>query len=151
MGPKTGAVTSEPGAQCQNYIFDPYNSVADSEVSTSIGTNCGQVGRTIAFTQNQAGDVLTGDKAPAMGTNANATGRNTPKVQTGMAVRRLTPIECARLQGFFDCWTKIPWRGKEAENCPDGPQYKSYGNSFAVPVVRWIGERLKMVEGEAGK
>ena len=58
------------------------------------------------------------------------------------AVRRLTPTECERLQGFPDDHTLIPWRGKAAENCPDGPRYKALGNSMAVPVMRWIGERI---------
>lgn len=61
-------------------------------------------------------------------------------------VRRLTPRECERLQGFPDDWTKIPYRGKPADQCPDTPRYKALGNSFAVPVVRWIGERIQMVE-----
>ena len=64
---------------------------------------------------------------------------------TEMAVRRLTPTECARLQGFPDSWARIPWRGKPAEQCPDGPQYKAYGNSMAVPCMAWIGSRIKMV------
>lgn len=59
------------------------------------------------------------------------------------AVRRLTPRECERLQGFPDDWTLIPWRNKPAEDCPDGPRYKAIGNSKAVPVVRWIGRRIK--------
>lgn len=58
-------------------------------------------------------------------------------------VRRLTPIECERLQGFPDFYTQIPWRGKDASECPDGPRYKALGNSMAVPVMRWIGERVK--------
>ena len=62
------------------------------------------------------------------------------------AVRRLTPRECERLQGFPDNYTQIPWRNKPAENCPDGPRYKAMGNSMAVPVMRWIGERINMVE-----
>ena len=57
-------------------------------------------------------------------------------------VRRLTPVECERLQGFPDNYTAIPWRNKPADQCPDGPRYKSLGNSWAVPVVRWIGERI---------
>jgi DNA (cytosine-5)-methyltransferase 1 len=61
-------------------------------------------------------------------------------VATPMAVRRLTPTECERLQGFPDGYTNIPWR-KAAES-PDGPRYKALGNSWAVPVVRWIGERI---------
>jgi DNA (cytosine-5)-methyltransferase 1 len=59
-----------------------------------------------------------------------------------MAVRRLTPTECERLQGFPDSWTNVPYRGKPAA---DGPRYKALGNSMAVPVMRWIGERIQMV------
>jgi DNA (cytosine-5)-methyltransferase 1 len=57
-----------------------------------------------------------------------------------MVVRRLTPVECERLQGFPDGYTNIPWRGKPES--PDGPRYKALGNSMAVPVMRWIGERI---------
>ena len=68
-----------------------------------------------------------------------------------MLVRRLTPLECERLQGFPDGWTQVPYRGKPAEECPDGPRYKAVGNSMAVPVMRWIGERMDMAErGEVG-
>jgi DNA (cytosine-5)-methyltransferase 1 len=61
-------------------------------------------------------------------------------VQSGMAVRRLTPVECERLQGFPDDYTNIK------QKCPDGPRYKAMGNSMAVPVMRWIGKRIQMVE-----
>lgn len=67
-------------------------------------------------------------------------------VMQASAVRRLTPVECERLQGFPDNYTQIEWRNKPAENCPDGPRYKAMGNSMAVPVMRWIGERIKMVD-----
>ena len=60
-----------------------------------------------------------------------------------MQVRRLTPMECERLQGFPDGYTNIPWRGKPES--PDGPRYKALGNSMAVPVMRWIGERINEV------
>jgi DNA (cytosine-5)-methyltransferase 1 len=63
-------------------------------------------------------------------------GRHDGVMQTNMAVRRLTPVECERLQGFPDGYTNIK------ENCPDGPRYKALGNSMAVPVMRWIGERI---------
>ena len=66
--------------------------------------------------------------------------------QQAMQVRRLTPVECERLQGFQDGYTAIPWRNKPASECPDGPRYKALGNSWAVPVVRWIGERINLVE-----
>jgi DNA (cytosine-5)-methyltransferase 1 len=63
-----------------------------------------------------------------------------------MAVRRLTPRECERLQGFPDDYTRISWKKKPADECPDGPRYKALGNSMAVPVMRWIGERIAKVE-----
>lgn len=62
---------------------------------------------------------------------------------SGMQVRRLTPVECERLQGFPDGYTNIPWRGKPES--PDGPRYKALGNSWAVPCARWIGERIKAI------
>ena len=61
-------------------------------------------------------------------------------------IRRLTPLECERLQGFPDNYTQIEWRGKPAEQCPDSLRYKAIGNSMAVPVMRWIGERIKRIE-----
>jgi DNA (cytosine-5)-methyltransferase 1 len=67
-------------------------------------------------------------------------------VLTPMAVRRLTPVECERLQGFPDNWSRISWKGKPEEQCPDGPRYKACGNSMAVPVMRWIGERIAAVD-----
>jgi site-specific DNA-cytosine methylase len=75
-------------------------------------------------------------------------GGNQHGVLTPMAVRRLTPNECYRLQGFPDNWGRIPWKGKPAEECPDGPQYKACGNSMAVPVMRWIGERIAEVDAK---
>jgi DNA-cytosine methyltransferase len=85
----------------------------------------------------------TGDKFGVVreqhGTNMNA-------VLHSMAIRRLTPKECERLQGFPDDWTKIPYRNKSADQCPDGPRYKACGNSMAVPVMRWIGQRIQYVE-----
>jgi len=62
-------------------------------------------------------------------------------------VRQLLPIECERLQGFPDDYTQIPYRGKPAELCPDAPRYKAIGNSMAVPVLRWIGQRIAAIEG----
>jgi DNA (cytosine-5)-methyltransferase 1 len=67
----------------------------------------------------------------------------TPGVMQASAVRRLTPTECERLQGFPDGYTLIPYRGKPAS---DGPRYKALGNSMAVPVMRWIGERIQIVD-----
>ena len=58
-------------------------------------------------------------------------------------VRKLTPVETERLQGFPDDYTKIPYRGKSAEDCPDSPRYKAIGNSWCVPCVQWIGKRIQ--------
>jgi DNA (cytosine-5)-methyltransferase 1 len=65
-----------------------------------------------------------------------------------MAVRRLTPVECERLQGFPDNWSRISWKGKPEDQCPDGPRYKACGNSMAVPVMRWIGERIAAADAK---
>lgn len=67
---------------------------------------------------------------------------STDLIVTEDGVRRLTPVECERLQGFPDFHTQISWRGKDAADCPDGPRYRAIGNSMAVPVMRWIGERI---------
>jgi DNA (cytosine-5)-methyltransferase 1 len=76
-------------------------------------------------------------------------GGNVPFVrqtENTMRVRRLTPVECERLQGFPDNWTQIPYGKRPKEQCPDGHRYKSLGNSMAVPVMRWIGRRIKLFE-----
>ena len=61
-------------------------------------------------------------------------------------IRRLTPLECERLQGFPDDYTQIEWHGKPADQCPDSHRYKAIGNSMVVPVMQWIGERIKRIE-----
>jgi DNA (cytosine-5)-methyltransferase 1 len=65
-------------------------------------------------------------------------------VATNWAVRRLTPVECERLQGFSDGFTNVPWRGKG--HSPDGRRYKALGNSMAVNVMRWLGDRIEIVD-----
>jgi len=85
----------------------------------------------------ELGDDLAGTLRASSG------GGDKPHALVSSAVRRLTPRETERLQGFKDDYTLIPWRGKPAEECPDGPRYKAIGNSKAVPVVRWIGRRIE--------
>jgi DNA (cytosine-5)-methyltransferase 1 len=75
-------------------------------------------------------------------------GDQNPHVATPMAVRRLTPVETERLQGFPDNWSRISWKGKPEDQCPDGPRYKACGNSMAVPVMNWIGNRIAEVEAK---
>jgi DNA (cytosine-5)-methyltransferase 1 len=87
---------------------------------------------------------VTGDVSKTVDTGQDY--HHVPNVIHKSEVRRLTPIECERLQGFQDNFTRIPWRNKQEDDCPDGPRYKALGNSMAVPVMRWIGERIMKVE-----
>ena len=80
------------------------------------------------------------------GVSADSFGRDTtPLINHNTKVRRLTPIECERLQGFPDNWTRISWRGKEPKDCPTSHRYKCLGNSMTTNVMRWIGERIANV------
>jgi DNA (cytosine-5)-methyltransferase 1 len=182
-GRTVGALAAQPGAKQQCYVaFSAKDDGVDArEIAPTLRgmghdashpNGGGQVA--IAFTQNQDGDVLSGEVMQSLGTNANASGRNAANVavawtqeltastdiagtlQRGgeggradgvmtpqMAVRRLTPRECERLQGFPDDYTLVEYRGKLAS---DGPRYKALGNSMAVPVMRWIGQRIDAVD-----
>jgi len=97
----------------------------------------------VAFAQNQRDELRMMSVAGAL---AAEPGMKQQTYVAAAAVRRLTPVECERLQGFPDGYTAIPWRGKPAEQCPDGPRYKALGNSMAVPVMRWLGERIRLVD-----
>lgn len=98
----------------------------------------------------KAGGIGYAEQQSPTLTSASSGTNLAPAVMHGVAVRRLTPVECERLQGFPDNHTLISWRGKDADDCPDGPRYKAIGNSMAVPVMRWIGERIaaKLAEAE---
>lgn len=94
------------------------------------------------------GALIQHDMSATLSTHNTRTLITGDNEEGGLTVRRLTPRECERLQGFPDDYTDIPYRNKE--HAPDGPRYKALGNSMAVPVMRWIGERIHMVE-EANK
>jgi DNA (cytosine-5)-methyltransferase 1 len=99
-----------------------------------------------AFAENSRAEVRyengDGSIAGSLSGGGGKAGQGMPTAVIGSGVRRLTPRECERLQGMPDDYTLIPWRGKPAEDCPDGPRYKAIGNSKAVPVVRWIGQSI---------
>lgn len=99
-----------------------------------------QDGREIEKRQNGLGVGQAGDPSYTVDT----TGAQSAMQNT--AVRRLTPVECERLQGFPDNWSRIPWRGRPEEECPDGLRYRVCGNSMAVPVMSWIGRRINAWE-----
>jgi DNA (cytosine-5)-methyltransferase 1 len=87
------------------------------------------------------GHTVDEPTGPLLKGSPSGGGRPLPAISlSNMQVRRLTPTECERLQGFPDGYTDIPWRGKQTS--PDGPRYKALGNSMAVPVMRWIGVQL---------
>jgi DNA (cytosine-5)-methyltransferase 1 len=89
--------------------------------------------------------ALSGDVSHPLG--AKDTGHG---MLTEAGVRRLMPIECERLQGFPDNWTRVPYRGKPADQCPDGPRYAAIGNSMATNVMAWIGRRIASVDAMRG-
>jgi DNA (cytosine-5)-methyltransferase 1 len=94
-------------------------------------------------------------QAAGLGTDRGGNPSAMPATFSGMAVRRLTPRECERLQGFPDDYTLITYHkilksgklSKRLYKAADGPRYKALGNSMAVPVMAWIGRRIEMVEG----
>ena len=96
----------------------------------------------VAFHENQRAELTTNETAGTLKNGGGKPGQGYPAIQAGMQVRRLTPVECCRLQGFPDQYLDITYRGKPAA---DGPKYKALGNSWAVPVVRYIGKRIKSV------
>jgi len=122
-------------------------------VAGSLDTECG--GNKLTHQSIENGHIvpekigtLTTKSTTSNGARDVEDGYVIPVASEKMKVRRLTPIEAERLQGFEDDYTRIPYRGKPREQCPDGPRYKAMGNSMAVPVVRWIGERIKMVNDD---
>ncbi len=104
----------------------------------------------VAFGTDCYNGAITGGVAATMGTPGSSVNASGPTVMQAMTVRRLTPRECERLQGFPDDWTMIPYRGKSPEDCPDGPRYKALGNSMACNCMAWIGERIAAYEAQNG-
>ena len=96
----------------------------------------------VAFHENQRAEITISETAGALKSGGGKPGQGYSAVSEGSSVRRLTPRECERLQGFPDDYTLVEYRGKPAA---DGPRYKALGNSMAVPVMRWIGERVERV------
>jgi DNA (cytosine-5)-methyltransferase 1 len=139
--------TIDRHAVAQPIGVDVFNAAFSGEVAVPLtnrsdGTGTGPtVMQPIAFEPGKMKRLGYGDSEPGLAHALRAeAGDNQLAIATPMAVRRLTPTECERLQGFPDGYTNIPWR--KAVESPDGPRYKALGNSWAVPVVRWIGERI---------
>jgi DNA (cytosine-5)-methyltransferase 1 len=132
---------------------DLYNGAITGDVAATMstaGSTSSKTGPTVmqavgAFKPGQSAQAHSigyeSEMAPTL--EAGSGGNNKPAVHVGMAVRRLTPVECERLQGFPDNYTDIKSKNKPT---PDGPRYKALGNSMAVPVMAWIGQRIEQVE-----
>jgi DNA (cytosine-5)-methyltransferase 1 len=167
------------GAHAPAIAFHPtQDPISSSNVCHSIGANDNATAAVACWglspdTFDRSGEASTGTAADRSGLGVDAEvayalrAKRAGGVATAMQVRRLTPVECERLQGFPDNYTNIPWsaakeaarkgisyevilamrgmtlRGPNLEECPDGPRYKALGNSWAVPVVRWIGRRIQ--------
>ena len=127
--------------------FGAQNSAAQGDsVSTDVTPTLDKSKTPAVFTNSSHGAYKDGVGTLRAHGGDNCGGSKNLAVAQASAVRRLLPVECERLQGFPDDYTQIKWRNKPAENCPDGPRYKAMGNSMAVPVMRWIGERISMVD-----
>ena len=123
---------------------DVYNQAIDGDVTATLTEACGG---TNTSGPKVLAPTLTASNNPSRSPQSTEVTNQVASVYAAsMAVRRLTPIECERLQGFPDNHTMIPWRKKPATDCPDGPRYKAMGNSMAVPVMNWIGNRIQMVQ-----
>ena len=110
--------------------IDQYNGDITGKASSTLGVNCGMsTGRNGVLEQQEV----------------------TPQISTQATVRRLLPVECERLMGFPDNHTRITWKGKSEEDCPDAPRYKACGNSMAVNCMMWLGERIDAVENSLAR
>jgi len=132
------------GSECGLFVLQPF----DQQRIGVYGT--GEVGSAVVgqvhwrTTNNDAGQVSQTLKTDL----AHQSGPCLAVAPT-MQVRRLTPTECERLQGFPDGWTAIPWKKKLADDCPDGPRYKALGNSMAVNCMEWIGQRINAIQTQS--
>lgn len=147
-GQISGALAAQPGMKQTTYLAIGFNG-DQSEKTRSMGEKEEQsptlrAGSTchVAFGVGESRETAHCLRSGASRADKH---ESTTYVVTSV-VRRLTPVECERLQGFPDNFTAIPWKKKGPEQCPDGPRYKALGNSMAVPVMRWIGERIQLVD-----
>lgn len=140
-------------AVCENVNAGPQGASFQEDVAYTLeARNKTQyvASEALAFAENSRHELRLeggdGQRTGALSTGGGKPGQGMPTIAVSAGVRRLTPRECERLQGFPDDYTLVPHRGKSAA---DGPRYKALGNSMAVPVMAWIGKRIQMVEALA--
>jgi hypothetical protein len=149
MGTPGSSVNASGPTVMQAVAFKPGQSASAHSIGAQEGVACtleagggGNNKQAVAFDWQSGGDSRGLDPKET----AQLQRCQTPAVHHAMTVRRLSAEECEALQGFPRGWTRIPWRGKPADQCPDGPRYKALGNSMACNCMAWIGERIAAVE-----
>jgi DNA (cytosine-5)-methyltransferase 1 len=136
------AGVSRPGNEAtehQTYVAFGWQNSASQSMSVDTVSPTLDKSKTPAVAVDVYNQSINGDITATLTAACGGSNTSGSKVMQSMAVRRLTPVECERLQGFPDDYTNIK------DKCPDGPRYKAMGNSMAVPVMRWIGERINKV------
>jgi DNA (cytosine-5)-methyltransferase 1 len=154
LGDKAGALLSSTGTHQTNYIAQHMMPGSVAPTVTSSGPPYSRTGNerveaealAVTYDMKQHHNPQPSQTVQLTTMNCSFVRGDTPLVQPAMAVRRLTPVECERLQGFPDNWSRISWKGKPEAECPDGPRYKACGNSMAVPCMFWIGSRIAAVD-----
>lgn len=144
-----GALAAQPGIKQQTYICradGQANAMTSVDMAPTLTSHAKKDPPLIYPAEDSIGEdaLIQRDMSATLSTHNTRTLITGDNEEGGLTVRRLTPRECERLQGFPDDYTDIPYRNKE--HAPDGARYKALGNSMAVPVMRWIGERIQMVE-----
>lgn len=145
-----GALAAQPGIKQQTYICradGQANAMTSVDMAPTLTSHAKKDPPLIYPAEDSIGEdaLIQRDMSATLSTHNTQTLITGGREKRSLTVRRLTPRECERLQGFPDDYTDIPYRNKE--HAPDGPRYEALGNSMAVPVMRWIGERIRMVEG----
>ena len=145
-----GALAAQPGIKQQTYICradGQANAMTSVDMAPTLTSYAKKDPPLIYPAEDSIGEdaLIQRDMSATLSTHNTQTLITGGREKRSLTVRRLTPRECERLQGFPDDYTDILYRNKE--HAPDGPRYKALGNSMAVPVMRWIGERIRMVEG----
>ena len=147
-----GALAAQPGIKQQTYICradGQANAMTSVDMAPTLTSHAKKDPPLIYPAEDLIGEdaLIQRDMSATLSTHNTQTLITGGREKRSLTVRRLTPRECERLQGFPDDYTDIPYRNKE--HAPDGARYKALGNSMAVPVMRWIGERIRMVEEAA--
>ncbi|WP_289994389.1 DNA cytosine methyltransferase [Photorhabdus laumondii] len=138
----------EPGSMCRDSELNPHPTLNHSHNVGGIGMSNQELfsqrgsGLISTYRLLSFGEYRTDDISSTL--RARDDKSATDLIATLGVVRRLTPVECERLQGFPDNHTQIPWNGKASADCPDGHRCRAIGNSMAVPVMAWIGKRILM-------